>query len=695
MFFTTQKLKTSDISATFFKVVMINFLFLSPFLLMFLNIISQINFGYAKQTEAVNIVFWCLSALSGFLLLRSVPKKGLIEASSAPLCFASLLMATISAITSIFHGSSILSWLGAVQMGEGVLMFLAYYIYALFFTLFLKDYTFLLKWILLIGIVFCLLTIFGINESLLLWGHYFGIHFTPHSQLAAWWAPYWFPDFLAFLILPLGALYWLIYGKKFAWLSWQNILAVFIFCLFAVFSKNYVLTYGPLIGLAGVIALYYLKKLFPNQPWTQWSVFGGAILTTLIIYTGDLFSFFPENILSRTLLLKATTAHLFEGAQFKQWWEALIGRGWGTYNNFLVENVYLLNVGSYKGTQLAHTWESLIRDQFHSHNTLFEYWIGSGLLGLVGLGFAAWKIVSDLKEETYFAGMFFIFSLIILSCFWFQNTAMVPYNILVLILLSKNKPLSSPIIQKLANWGVKAIPLFSVLLIGFGVTQGIVGQHILKNHQVKTIENAVQEMHTYFQSPLSRAEKYQDFYRTNNFTLAHMALTEKALKVKDARTQLIFGVNKEIGQFFLKEVGTMKLPASRVAAVNLLGLNVLHPRFKKYANEEDLQLWQKAVQEALTYLPYRGDLATPLLSYLIGAGKNEQALALVHQIRKYHPQNPVALWFQGMILLQSDDTAQEGIAKAYQALESGINRLMPIDTNQADKIRELYHQFNH
>ena len=61
------------------------------------------------------------------------------------------------------------------------------------------------------------------------------------------------------------------------------------------------------------------------------------------------------------------------------------------------------------------------------------------------------------KGSTYFAGMCFIFHLIILSCFGFQNTHMVTYNTHSLILLSKNRILSSPTIQKLAHWGVIAI----------------------------------------------------------------------------------------------------------------------------------------------------------------------------------------------------------------------------------------------
>lgn len=657
-----------------------------PFCLMILNIVPAINFGYAKQAEAIHVTYLLGNSLYAIYFLMSFGLNAFIPYVKEPIGLALVTLACLSGFLSLFHPSPIMDYLGSVQMGEGSCLF-----WALFFQYIqlrrvanLKAYTMVVSfW----AIIFIVLMLTGNNEPIGLWNQYLQpLYRAPLHDHAASWAPYWFPDPAAFLILPLVTLFLLNRGRLSIALQ---VPIVIVLAVMTVFSCNSVFKYGLILAGMAVFLAYQFPQWFTKKH-IPFFVLAATVLVAIFGYFADLLDFLPENIVQRALLLKVITAHYAHHFGWQELLELLVGRGWGSFNTFLTENVYLLDVSAYTGTKLQVSWESLIRDQFHSHNVVFEYALSMGLIGLTILGYLCLKIVQHLKDESFYIGLFYITTLILLSSFWFQNTASLPYNLFILVILSKNKPLSNNFVTKLTPLLSKIIPLGLVLTITGSALQGYVSQYILIHHNGKSVKTLLNDLEQFSQSWQARFDKHQDFYRSNNFCLYHMTAIDKILTLKGAKTKKIFAINKIWSKFLLDNVNGHVLGASRITIANLLGLNVLNPRLKRYSSEEDYRLWEKSVSDIIRYMPYRGDMAVPLLSSYLAADKNDKALKLIDEILQKHPENAAALWFRGLILMQDDRTAQEGLANANLALEKGVNRFMPVDEQQAARIKAVY-----
>lgn len=657
--------------------------------LMILNIFPLVSFGYGKQVEAPNIVYWVSQALCGLIIFFNTERKLLLLHLREPLVFGCFMLALTSFGLSFFHHNPLMSWIGAMQMGEGGFLFLALGIQILTFRLYPFTTQFFTRCVLILGIFFCGLSLTGNNEPIFFFNHYIGRPLgiiIPHHDHAAWWAPYWFPDFVAFLILPLMTIYGLYLNTL---RTWEKAIYGSLLILFMLFSCNSIFKYGFLLSAIAVSFFYFLSNI-PLKKHTASLIITGAVGMTLIAYFSDDLHFLPLSIQQRALLLKVTTTHYFHNITFQNICEFFIGRGWGSFNTFLSENVYLLDVSAYTGANLNLSWESLVRDQFHTHNIIFEYWISLGIVGLILLAFFAYHIMKSLKEEYFYVGIFYFTNLVILSCFWFQNTPTLPYNILALVFLLNHKPLQNAWVPSMTSILVKILPFLCILMLTISLIQGYASQYILHNHNGQSAKTDIQDMKDFSKTSWAKLDKYQDFYRTNNYCIHHLAIVDKALEHKKAKLKKIFEINKIRAQFILDNVDHNTFGAARIVATNLLGINVLNPRLKKYATNEDWALWERSIQEVIHYLPYRGDIAIPLLSSYMTAGKFDKAMVLIDLIRAHHPENAAALWFRGMLLLQNGSTQREGIANAYQALEQGVNRFMPMDENQVQRIQALH-----
>lgn len=654
---------------------------------MLLNIIPAINFGYAKQAEAIQILYCLGQAFYGALFCYRNCVEALLPFAREPLGISLLALSCLSGLLAAFHPSPVMDFLGSVQMGEGSFLFLA----AFFHYVQLRrvhDVPLFMAIVAGWALFFAGLLIAGNNEPLFLWNQNLGflIKLTPYDH-AARWTPYWFPDPAAFLILPLIVLF-LFKRQHMNW-GLQAVCGV-VLIVMTLFSCNSVLKYGLLLAALATFIVYKWPRLFKRQHIPLLFIVATALIAILAYYA-DVTDFLPANITQRALLLKVITAHYTQAFGLSEMLEVFVGRGWGSFNAFLTENVYLLDVSAYTGSKVQLSWESLIRDQFHSHNVVFEYYLSMGIIGLLALAYLSYHVIQDVRREHFYLGLFFLTTLALLSSFWFQNTASLPFSLFILVLLLQHQPLSSPLIHKLSIYMTKLVPLGITLMITGASLQGYVSEYIRTNHGGKSQKTLVQDLEHYSQTWQAQFDKYQDFYRTNNFCLYHMAAIDKILTQKGAKTKKIYALHKRLARFLSDNVGGKTLGASRITIANLLGTITLNPVLKKYASDDDYRLWEESVADIMKFLPYRGDMAVPLLSSYLTAGKTEQALTLIETMRMRHPENPAALWFRGLILMQDDQTAQEGLANAYKALEGGLNRFMPIDEQQAARIRALYH----
>jgi len=89
-------------------------------------------------------------------------------------------------------------------------------------------------------------------------------------------------------------------------------------------------------------------------------------------------------------------------------------------------------------------------------------------------------------------------------------------------------------------------------------------------------------------------------------------------------------------------------------------------------------------------VPKRSDMLIPLLNNLTLKAKTNRVKKVVGTLLVRNPEDPVGLWFSGILKLENSSTSQEGLEELKKAYRKGINRFIPISSTLKKQLHSSF-----
>ncbi|USO01747.1 MAG: hypothetical protein H6849_01750 [Alphaproteobacteria bacterium] len=665
---------------------------------------SIFHLGYCHDSDFAHVSFWLLSFVQGVALMATKARLSVIALLKTPLPHVIFVLYITTVGLSFFHESTVLSFLGSAQMAEGAMSLLSFLITTLTFSILCQEERTrktLLNIALFSGLTHIGIALLGTEEG---WHRVssvledFGLTVIGESPPLRSIVPHWFPDYIIFVLLPTFVLFLLRIASHEGLFIQRGSVRTGVLCggmlvvIFAYILMNHSFSVSLCIGTLGCVTMYAMRRIFsPSKALFLYLILGGSLVMVAIFLSPD-FSWIPDNIQSRGYLAQIVLPRWPYDFSFQGFVDIFVGRGWGTYDQLLTQNIDLIKVHQYQGSSWNPSWESFVRDQFHTHNSALEYYVSLGLVGVTVGGYSLYVISTNLRNAYFYLGSFYLFAMTILCSAWFQVLSCVPYNILVLCLILKDKPLSSPIQGKILARAWKVLPLSLVLLPLAAVGLGSMTYAIRNTHMPEKPETLVSESMAFIHSDLNHLDRLQGYYRMNKVLSLWLSLAPEGIKQKTITSREAFAVTKAFAHKLYEGIKTKRMPHSRVLILNLLALNGTHPELKKHMQEEDYRFWIRFSQEFLDSVPQRASVLHLTLAYLVSVNDTVNLIQILDKMDRVAPNNPVALWFRGFHLFGSTATTKEGVALLYSALQRGVNNVIPINPQHREKIIQIHKQ---
>lgn len=664
--------------------------------------VSLFQFGYCHDSDGALVIYWFLSFIEGILLLSPRFRTLSKETLQKPLPHVLLLLTIVTAVVSLVHEHPSLDFLGSAMLGEGILTFIGMLTSAISFSILTENEKTRrsLIWIALTSATFhALVVLLGTEEGWYSTAHELGklgisLNKTAPGPLRGI-IPHWFPDYIIFGAIPLITLFAIaISNNDQEIFQPHNRLKVLSFVLVTgliVFLLNNVsLWLGLPLSLGAVGFMYLTQKKLPPKKWLLFYVpFGGALITLGILAAPEL-DFMPVNLQSRGYLSQITLPAWSYDFNFRGVLDFLFGRGWGTYDQLLTQNIDLLRVHQYQGDSWDPSWESFMRDQFHSHNVFLEQYVSLGIAGLLLGGYSLYIILTHIRRERLYLASFYLFGMTVLFCTWFQVLGTVTFGLLALTLLLDAKSVTTPIVRALPNSTWKILPVFLILMPVCGMILGLVSYNIRTTYAPRKPEDLVPQSRAFITSSFNHLDRLQGYYRVNKILSGWLTFGPAILRDKKAETKDVFDITKLYTSRLEENIKGKRMPHSRLLAYNLHAMNALHPKLKKLMKPEDFTNWKRFSLEFLDYVPQRASVMHLILGHYLSNGDTKSYLEILDKMERVSPQNPVTLWYRGLHLFQSDLTVNEGVDLMFKALKKGVNNFIPVDPVQREKIVQAH-----
>ncbi|GAB6052239.1 hypothetical protein JCM17960_10590 [Magnetospira thiophila] len=628
------------------------------------------NFGIWYQSEPVVLALRISSGLAGIGLVlvaqtHAVARRALIH----PFVLVPAALALWSALVSPWQELPLQSWFGSPEIGEGVLWYMdmALLIAA---ALVLIRYPLYRRILLVVAVVATLIV------AISTWMYMNGI---PNPV-----APYYFADYMAFLGIGIGgavATLW-----KAPLLPRALVAALFCVGIVVVSSNNAAIGMLMLTPLALLVYRYFPLSA-GKKPWLALAgVMAAPLLITLLVSLFELADLSTGTSslagLANSVRSRHHLAHVVWEALGSQPLSWLTGLGWGSYADQLAIHLpvkWAILVDDPLSVSKLTTrdwWDAIHRVDFHSHNYVLEALLGGGIPALLlTLGVYAILPLGSRKRYAYLAfGM--ALSLAAVAATWFIFIGILP--ILALAVAGLARPVNGP--KRLPP----VVPLFFVALFSLlSLAAGIESARFVPYAFKFTPP---------MQAPLPAdptvgtcKEIYEDHGR-GGIHLGHRLRT--LVKVVQSTVQQQQQPSPEMlsylrglacaSEHYLSHDAGMKLRIATILSQSDLAFLAADGATAELVARY-LRTWEQRVFEVLDRAPDRTDLAAPYLSYLLSRGDNDRLRDLTSRLYAHNPDDPIALWFSGLALLNSSDQGEAGIARMQRALNLGLERLMPVD----------------
>lgn len=336
-----------------------------------------------------------------------------------------------------------------------------------------------------------------------------------------------------------------------------------------------------------------------------------------------------------------------------------VGAGWGgaieAFFRYLPAGAELL---------YGDGWDVPVRDFHSSHNLALEFWISSGLPGLVvAIALPAIVVLGarrrDLSVAVAFACVFAA-----LSTLWHQQSFNLGPTIVAIALIAR-RPLGLHMPSRLPSRIATAFVAIALMvavgrLVDFG----------LRAAQARTAS-----------PPAACLIDYPDDPARGDIGLRYAlyGLTQP----------ILFGEREPDPLRIAAYVCAVERRLAAHPSLHLALAAVLYraeaaavPALAPESPPLDLLLadWGVRVGQLLDFAPRRSDLAVAYLANLAARGDADTMRRLAGRILSYDSRDPVGLWFAGMAgLLIGDPTLRPGSLRSMrQALDLGLARILPL-----------------
>lgn len=665
-----------------------SFLFILPYLLLLITpfiTITKLAFGFCAQIDPVISITYCLSGIIS-LVLYKISKKHpylLEQIFGKPMVWGMLLLSIVAFPQSFFLKKFLQNWFGTPQIGEGVLLFLSQAIFGSFTYIVLRlsqnNKRLVLLTAIACGLLLSVFTIIGHDYSL--------IEVARRHQFT----PLFFSDWIGFIAIAF-VLYFYCLPQKRTPLFWASFIITTVFISYH--SNNQAIHYGIIIALLVLLTdhiIYYYQKI-RLLPALYILLLVGMSLSIIALKVIDhpLLEVLNSSLFSRGNLAWVTIVHYFHSFNFKDLLSVVFGNGYGSFQEFPTQNLYLISdLSLFKGDSWNPSWEYISRNLLHTHNSVIENFCSAGLVGVFAYLFFQYHLIKSAPKRLI--PQFYIIILGILTSLWFQFPNTIPFTILALGLVSQKTTF---------NFSIKVIrPLLlisSPLLIAGGIFHGTMTTNMMKLTIIKKDETFEQRVSNFSGSPWVKVETYTGGWRTvdilKNFFDHNKFYLDKVSKKTSTQIEKQQNFNLYVANTLKIQKIVEELPTN--PEMIIIVLNLYNDLFSEpeaapflQKNPNLLENWYRLVNRFLIEYPNRFDMSSILLSHLLIHQQTDLMLKTLEKILGKNPQNPLGLWFLGTYQLENPNTAAIGIDNIKTSIKRGLNRFLPLPKEFLQKLQ--------
>lgn len=657
------------------------------------------DIGQWHRTEGVMFGLVCagLVCALGICLLPAAEIKALWR---HPFVWGVMMMWLLPGLSGLWQPDPLRSWFGVPSYGQGGGYWLAGMMIILAARKFLWQNGVVVarKWILLILFIIALTAYLTLLPPL------------PDLQ------PYVFPDYLTFMAVSVY-LCWLIWpvghvtSHRSGFLQRGGLgryLLLGLFITLLLVSQNKTVQLGLLIGIPVFILIW---RVWRRQAWIL-SLCAALTLPIavpialyLIVGTGADLPFSHQAVTSGywdyTLWDRGKLIDLALTAMTDNPYLHLWGQGWGQYPSYIASYLPLSGV-ALASSEASPNWSAASWMHFHSHSSFIEAWLAGGIcLGLIAV-YLPVSLVRNVREfvqqqngQRLALWGLGVILLALTGSSWFEMPISFGISCVlfgfVTALLKKSEVQSVLSQGQALTWRAAALCLAGILCFSIFFQ----GNMIHKDIQIADLAVT---------SPPSCQLPFQDQLQGGSRSIFQTLQWQTELLDMAAEGGALSSVTRSnYYQAILSSLCAMRStfdqsqlsPRLAVASLTLRAdilLNEdLHAEFPE--DQPDLKIlrdhWRQDLLKTVTAFPMRGDLAIGYLTWRILARDYQAVQHYARGRLKQMPEDPVANWFLGTILLQTEADIQIGLSYLRKAYHYGIERFLTLDPEIRQMIVEL------
>lgn len=521
------------------------------------------------------------------------------------------------------------------------------------------------------------------------------------------WQPVIWPDFAAFIAIFIMIIL-LAYPVDLTRKHFAAAGAIAVIGLLASHNFAAALSLGMLLPLAGL--LVWLKRRLNSQKkferHARQIITGMALLPVLItlitlntsgmrainFYAGKLLNIsnFKDVAFEQgSLGSRALFNRLVIDAVTDKPSRLLVGNGWGSFSDVSFNYVLTDGIRIYNEQAVwAPNWNLVTGNTFHSHNSFLEALLSTGIVGLIMYCLLPVLIIRHLPHERMLILGPLWASLFLLSMFWFMLPVTLPFMAIALAASLDPSAVAGKKRRQLPRQAVQGVCLVLIATLGLAMW--------VQNSTARTADQLLDGIQKRMPEPTDR-NVLRDHHRGNHhlwWLTASLAdfIQNKHIQRKPITQADVAWYNEMltmVGQTVDAGTADDRLLGTHASMYNDLIMLYSAPQWSALRLQR-LPQWKKAVLDAIHGIPTRGDLATmyglffmerasPKEKPQVREAMTKQVFDVTEEVLHNNPDDPVALWFSGLALLQHSDTETLGFKRLHRALDLQAERYVPVN----------------
>lgn len=341
----------------------------------------------------------------------------------------------------------------------------------------------------------------------------------------------------------------------------------------------------------------------------------------------------------------------------------LFGHGWGGFDVALSRSMALEQVALQPlGDSGFLFWDAAHRNDFHTHNEVIEAALSAGLPAGLAVTVFLGMLVYGAPRRFRVPAAGFSVALALLSCMWFQLPTSIPaFGAAVGLMGGARRG------KRLSGIRRPALGFICVLLAATSAALWVRADAGRKEFaatpsgECSSLLAGQARIHSVW---LIQAQWHRLIAALQTGEAAEIAVEAENMRRRLCSADTMAKARDG-------------LPLAVEAAIIRTDLAAQQwPESAQGLRDEILAPIKEGLARTLKAAPKRGDLAVPYLSLLLAAGREDEVLDFV--TRNLPPDDPVGLWYAGIVLLGSPDKFTIGMKMMQRSMRLGVERFVVI-----------------